>query len=172
MTMLDLIFRKLVELAIGKWKDQRQPRVRVARAFAQLHSSLVRCHKTYVAYCEDPQPYQLHNWGVAIDSLMTTLADVGPTLGIFDDELYQELQYYLNSESRLFIGFNTSASGELVKMELQELARLTGVPERLQKFSLVKESGTYSDDFSETEARLAQFIRTHFKIDEIYGSLS
>lgn len=165
--MIDQIISKLIDLTIKRWSDQQQPRAQTARAFAQLHSSLTQCHKAFTEYQNDPSPFLHRRWGLAIDSFTATLGDSDATLSIFDEQLTNGLRHYIVSERRLY-----SDPESLAEISIQELVQISyeiGLP---SPGTSLKKSGIDLSDFEEAGSRLAEFIRTNFSLEEIYGSLT
>jgi hypothetical protein len=157
----------LVELIEKKWSESRQPRRRLAKAITTLYASLSSCQEAYLRYRSQPNYELLRRWAMSIDALVVTLNNLDDTLEIFAPEVREELNRYVMSERRAYASIGSQPE-QFAEQGLNELASLVeGQPSQvLYNPNLAVQD---DEDFSLAVKKLGEFIRTHFKIEEIYG---
>jgi len=132
-----------------------------------LYSALNTCHETYLAHRVARDRDTMRCWAAALDSLVVTLASVEVTLNIFAPEVRDELTRYINSERRAAGAFTPEI---LLENGIGEIRYAVGdqvapwSPESLQLNDLDDD-----EDFAHAVKKLGDFIRSNFKLEEIYG---
>ncbi len=158
---------KLIELLEKKVSESQQPRRRLAKAITALYSTLNTCHESYLAYRADSSRKSMKRWAAAIDSLVVTVASTHTTLDIFAPEVQAELERYMHSELRASGLFNPDS---LIELGLGQISYAVGdqVDPTLTK-PLQTNALDDDEDFACAMKKLGDFIRTNFKMEEIYG---
>jgi len=162
------MWAKLIEIIERRWQESRQPRKQLAKAIVVLYGALMNCHQAFLRHRNDPNLDTLRNWALSLDSLITTINNLEDTLRIFDASLYARLKHYVASERRQAQSCRPEA---LAQMGLEELSYLLS-EDPLEPFKPVTGQVDFDSisntDFEDAVRQLGDFIKTNFKLEEIF----
>lgn len=148
---------------IERWWREK-PRLDVARSVVDLRDAMEACHTSYLAYhtaktSRTQDLMQLQGlrveWGYNIEDLGKAVLNLGTVLRIFSPGLHRKLIEYSNDESNSY---------EIADDALYLLASTMGQAPEIDIAQIELSVG-----FQTALTELDSFIRTNFKLEEVYA---
>lgn len=155
------MWTRLVEIMQARWRESPQPRERLAKGALTLYGAMTNCREAFLSFKTDQTDDKYKTFVYAIDALIAVLENLNRRFVLFDPHHSAVLQDYALGESR---ASHQHAPSELARAQIKVLRAVISV-----EFDNLNAPTEYLGEFDDALARLGDFIRSHYTLDELFG---